>query len=402
MIEREQKSTYLNCEDRFLPLILRESLEVKAMKRGLGRMKQFDRALKGVSRAFSSIHIAGTNGKGSVATKIASCLQIEGKKVGLFTSPHLVSYHERISINGRSIPKKTAKELLEKIIKTIEIQPTYFELLTLLALCYFAEKKVDVAVLEVGMGGRLDTTNIVTPLISVVTSIARDHVQYLGTTLEAIAFEKGGIIKPKIPVVLGPEVQPLFVFEKIAKENESPLFQVKGPFVHFEEENRAIAFEVLSHLPYPLKKKAALQGLKAVPSCRFEIVQNKNPMVILDVAHNRAALKRLFERLASTFKGKLVCVLASFSEGKEIESSLEVLTSLAAEVHITKDYHPRAFEIEKFAASTLFPVDPDLPRAFKTAYEKALHQEQILLVTGTFFIMEEIRICLYQSQIETS
>lgn len=362
--------------------ILNESLEIKSMKLGLERVHIVDSLLGSPSKKFASVHIAGTNGKGSVATKIARVLEVNGKKVGLYTSPHIHTYHERIQINGRPIPEERADTILKKIMSSTEVQLSYFELLTLLAFCYFSEEKVDFAVLETGMGGRLDATNIVTPVLSVITSIEKDHMPYLGETLEAIAHEKGGIIKPGIPALLGPHVKPLHVFEKIAAELRSPLFQVLGTFAHYEEENQAIARNALFLLPFPLEKKAIETGLLAVPPCRFEILSNVDPLIILDVAHNPDGLKRTFQRLSYSFPEKKVRVVAGFSADKAVEDSLAVIKEHAVEVHRTYIEHTRLLQVG----------DPSLKNTLEKAYLLAKENGEILLICGTFFIMHEARV----------
>jgi dihydrofolate synthase/folylpolyglutamate synthase len=177
-------------------------------------------------KKFKSIHVAGTNGKGSVSHMLAAILQTAGYKTGLYTSPHLKDFRERIRVNGSMINEEFVIEFTEKINPQIEkINPSFFEITVAMAFEYFAKQEVDITVVEVGLGGRLDSTNIITPELSVITNIGRDHMNILGDTLKKIAFEKGGIIKPGIPAVIGeviPETKP--VFEKIASEKKAPLY----------------------------------------------------------------------------------------------------------------------------------------------------------------------------------
>lgn len=366
--------------------LLEEGLEIKSMRLGLERMLLLDRLLDYPSRSFSTIHVGGTNGKGSVATKIAASLQAAGKKVGLYTSPHLFSFCERVSVDGQNIPEEEADRLLTKIVKRSPFKLSYFEILTLLAFCYFEEKAVDMAVIEVGMGGRLDATNIIHPLLAVITSIAFDHCQYLGDSLEAIAYEKGGIVKQGVPLLLGPKAEPYSVFEKIAIEKRSPLMQVKGVFRHYEEENKAIAQQALSILQ--VEEKTVMKGIEAVPLCRFQVVRANNPLVIFDVAHNPDGLERTFERLQATFPKKKVRTLAAFSKDKEIASCIAILHKHASSVTLTQANHPRACPISAIKGCR---TDADLCRAFEKNYQEAAAQDEILLVCGTFFMMEQIR-----------
>ncbi|MCC5831866.1 MAG: hypothetical protein JJU12_02340 [Chlamydiales bacterium] len=336
-----------------LPQILKDTLEISEMQLGLERMRIFDAALGHPSRAFKSIHIAGTNGKGSVATKIASALP---GKVGLYTSPHIETYRERVRINGSMISEERGDQLLRHIIESLSEKPTYFELLTLLAFLYFAEEKVDMAVLEVGLGGRLDATNIVTPLLSVITSIDLDHTQFLGKTIKEIAYEKGGIIKPGVPVVVGPNAR-----------YYPGAIEVYGPFSHYEEENQAIARRALQHLG--IEK----EDLSEVPPCRFERIGN----VIFDVAHNPAGLERTFERLAFTDPGKKIRALIAFSADKDIKASLRIIRRHTVADHFIKSDHPRLFIPEN-----------------ALSFEEALAlvgEDELVLVCGTFFIMADAR-----------
>lgn len=360
--------------------LLEGSLEIKSMKLGLERMQAFDAALGAPSTRFASIQVGGTNGKGSVTLKIAAALQAQGKKVGLYTSPHIHSYCERIQINGLPISQERAGVLFEKILSTSSEQPSYFELLTLCAFLYFAEENVDVAVLEVGMGGRLDATNIVTPLVSVITSIDFDHKQYLGDTLEKIAFEKAGIIKPNIPVVIGPQAKPLSVFQQVAFQKKSPLRVVSGNYSHYEEENQAIARQVLEVLKITIDEEA----IQKVPPLRFEWIRSD---LVLDVGHNPAALERTFDRIGN----KKIRVLAAFSADKEIDPMLDLLQKRACAVHLSEAPHERALPASRFNPRFSCWVDANLERAFETAYRLAQEQGQILLVCGTFFMMDTIR-----------
>jgi dihydrofolate synthase/folylpolyglutamate synthase len=364
-------------KEEYLHQFLEESLEIKAIKPGLERIEVIDAVMGHPSRQFASVHVAGTNGKGSVTTKIARALQENGKKVGLYTSPHIHSYHERIQINGKPITNEQADRILKKILTSTDIRPSYFELLTLLAFCYFAEEKVDFAVIEAGMGGRWDATNVIFPVLSVITSIDYDHTFYLGDTLDAIAYEKAGIIKPGVPVLLGPHAQPEYVFEKEADKVKSPLFQINGNFCHYEEENQAIAKKALYLLPFPLEKKSIDIGLATVPPCRFEIV-SKDPTVVLDVAHKPGGLRRLFERMHYTFPEKKVRVVAGFSADKDIEAAIETIKQRSSALHLTYTDHFR-----------LLQIGEPLESLFEKAYLEAKKNEEILVVCGTFFIMHQ-------------
>ena len=199
-----------------------EKVGASAYKEGLYNTKELDAHFNHPHRKFKTIHVAGTNGKGSCSHTIAAILQAEGYKVGLYTSPHLIDFRERIRINGECISKQYVVDFVEKERSFFEpLHPSFFELTTALAFKYFAEQEVDIAVIEVGLGGRLDCTNIITPILSVITNISFDHTQFLGNTLEKIASEKAGIIKPGIPVVIGE-----------ANEETRPVFEAKANLEH--------------------------------------------------------------------------------------------------------------------------------------------------------------------------
>src|SRR6186713_3098272 len=201
-----------------------------AYKKDLSNTKQLCTFLNNPQTKFKSIHIAGTNGKGSVSHMLAAILQTSGYKTGLYTSPHLKDFRERIKVNGNEISEKFIIAFTEKIKPLIEeIEPSFFEITVAMAFDYFAEQKVDVAVVEVGLGGRFDSTNIIIPELSVITNIGWDHMNILGDSLEEIAFEKAGIIKPGVPVVVG-ETLPVTksIFEKVAAEKNAQLHLATG------------------------------------------------------------------------------------------------------------------------------------------------------------------------------
>lgn len=313
--------------------------EMAQMKLGLEAIAKMDASFGHPSGAYPTVHIAGTNGKGSVATKIAKGLELSGKKVGLFTSPHIVCMSERIQINGKAIPLPTLEKLwIPKL--------TFFESIALTAFRYFALAEVDIAVIEVGLGGRLDATNIITPVLSVITSIDLDHMEFLGNSFEAIAKEKAGIIKPGVPALMGPHVKPRHCFPK----------EHWVDFVGtYEEENRAVAKRALELLGVPPL------GLEALPPCRFQ----KIGKVIFDGAHNPAALQRTVERMERPFG-----CLAAFSKQPE---EMRTLLCDADPLIVTSIDHER--------------VLPGDEKDFSKAFERVYECERVL-ITGTLFIME--------------
>ena len=282
-------------------------------KEGLQNTLTLDEHFNHPHRSFRTVHVAGTNGKGSCSHTIAAMLQSEGYKVGLYTSPHLVDFRERIRINGKCISKQYVINFVKKERKFFEpLHPSFFELTTALAFKYFAEQKVDWAVIEVGLGGRLDCTNIIKPELSIITNISFDHTAFLGDTLAKIATEKAGIIKPETPVVIGEaneETKP--VFENIAKHNNAPIlfaeevnlqefddieFELKGSY---QQKNRATILCAAKQLG--ISREAIKNGMANVCETtgligRWQTL-SKEPLVICDTGHNVGGWQYLSEQI---------------------------------------------------------------------------------------------------------
>lgn len=385
------------------------------LKLGLENSLSLSDAIGTPQETFKSIHVAGTNGKGSVVTKIARTLEIAGYRVGLYTSPHISCFRERIQINKRLISEQEVQRLLPEIMSIADknkIPATFFELTTCLALKYFSEENVDIAILETGIGGRLDATNIVTPLLSVITSISLEHTEILGQTIEEIAIEKGGIIKPYIPVVIGPRV-PLSVIQRLARERSSPLFSISESTSNFEEENTQIARKALDLLSdrYHLKipTKAVVEGLSMKPPCRLETHTTQTlPLwynqpfpeaLILDVAHNPDGLKHLFELLKIRYPNKGFRILFGLSKTKDIHACIAIISKYAQDFHPVEALNGRGASSESLCQLLIeFGVPqskintaPTIPQSLKEAIEQAEGKKQILIVCGTFFIMGECR-----------
>jgi dihydrofolate synthase / folylpolyglutamate synthase len=378
------------------------------IKLGLNNCLRLDALLNNPSQAFSSIHVAGTNGKGSVVTKIAAALQADGKRVGLYTSPHISSFRERIKINGQMISEESVQKhlsLLFKLIDSHQIPATFFELTTMLAFKYFAENGIDIAVLEVGLGGRLDATNIVNPLLSVITSISLEHTEILGNTLEEITLEKAGIIKPFAPVVIGPRV-PKRVIDKIAKERLSPCIHVDGIFADFHMENHAIAKKALEAIN--VNSNAIEAGLKAAPPCRLEIFNAVQldalftpppKAIILDVAHNPDGISHLLKAIKSRFPKDKIRVVLGLSKNKDLTGCLSLLKSAATHFHLVETNNGRGARKEDLQSLLRqLGVDQSAISCAETV-AAAIHQaaklaggcNEIILICGTFFIMGAAR-----------
>lgn len=343
------------------------------MKFGLENMQKLAHFFDHPEKTFRSIHVAGTNGKGSVTTKIAAGLEASGRKTGLFTSPHIQRYTERIQINRQEIDKKSVVHLMKMLFQaadTLNISPTFFEYTTLLAFLYFREQKVEDAVIETGLGGRLDATNIIHPKLAIITSIALDHTEILGDTIEKIAEEKKGIVKPGVPVILGPTV-PLL--------NVPDATYIKGSFDSFEEENCAIAKAAMEKLSLP--QEAIKKGLTHLPPCRRERYFIDNKEIILDVAHNPAAFKALF----ATFK-EPVHTIFSLNHTKDIQTSLKIITENSLSLFYTDAQYmafPFANLPKNFAIQHVPSVQIGIEKALKAAALRPI------VICGTFYIMDK-------------
>jgi len=354
---------------------------------------------------YPTIHIAGTNGKGSVACKVAEALILAGYRVGLYTSPHLITYRERIMVNREMISQEEVVEGLEKLFKwtkELQMQPSFFELTTHLAFRYFAEKKVDIAVIETGVGGRLDATNIIKPLLSVITTIGFDHEEALGRTLNAIAAEKGGVIKEKTPVVLGPNAN-LPILKSIAQLHKAPIHLVKQK----EDENQDIALKVLKLLStrFIISAKAMLEGIQKQPRCRFEILEDR---IVLDVAHNRSAFERLFQRIKKRFPNRPIYLLFSFSKDKDLDSLTGLFKENVEQIGLLSFAHVRLrdpHEIGHKLKEGGYPswsIFDAAETALTTLLDRSEKHNGIVLVAGSFYMMEEVALRGYTSACKLS
>lgn len=355
----------------------------KNKTRGLETMQALLALVDHPERNLKCVHVAGTNGKGSTVTKIAAALRLDGQKVGIYTSPHINSFCERVVVGNAQICQEKVLEILSLLFERAEsatLAPTFFEYATALAFCYFAEEKVDIAVLETGIGGRLDATNVCQPILSVITSISLDHTEQLGTTVEAIAYEKAGIIKPKIPCIIGPRVPQEVVFAE-ARKRAAPVIVAKGPYTNFEEENQLVAKWALEALG--VSAKAISQGLQELPPCRFQYVTSR---VILDVAHNPDGLTRLFERIDEP-----VTILSGFSKDKDIDACLEILAKKSDALFFIEAETERAVSAESLVLrAKKGQAFSDRQEGIIQAFDHATGVGQILVVCGTFYIMSQV------------
>lgn len=379
------------------------------------------------------IHIAGTNGKGSTSHMLAAILQSAGYKTGLYTSPHLKDFRERFRIDGVMISEEFVIDFTKRIQPAIDqVEPSFFEITVAMVFDWFAKEQVDIAVIETGLGGRLDSTNIITPELSVITNIGYDHMNLLGDTLEKIAFEKAGIIKPGIPVVVGevrPETRP--VFEQTAAEKQSPLLLAE--FLRYaadwKYEHHQLIVQVANHtspdrtsytldLPgfYQIKNLMAVleavhqlqlkkwnislaqvqEGLRHVKKLtglhgRWEVISTK-PVTVLDVGHNEDGIRQIVAQLELTQYRHLHVVIGMVKD-KDIDHALALLPKEAT-YYFTKAQIPRALAADELAAKgeslgLKGHHYPSVPEALKAA-RNAANADDLILVCGSVFVVGEV------------
>lgn len=345
---------------------------------------------------YKIIHVAGTNGKGSVSLKIANTLTNSGYKTGLFSSPHLGTFRERIQIDKSLIKEEVAYTYIEEILdayKRKNLKPTFFDIMTLLSFLYFKKEKVEFAVLETGLGGRLDSTNVVTPVLSVITSISLDHQAVLGNTLFEIAKEKAGIIKENIPVVIGPNANLKPIIEK-ASEKNAKVISIEESFSYYDDENQAIAKEALLYLQkaFSLTLNELQASLKIRPPCRFEIIENK----VFDVAHNEEGMDRFSQSLLKAFPDKKFRFIVALSKDKNRVEILKKILNFLAPIHIVTSgerlasIHEIESDLKKLDYSNYF-FEKSLEKTVQNALKLATANGEILVVTGSFFHMYDVK-----------
>lgn len=415
----------------FVDYSLKHASELARADFNLDRMERLMHLLGDPHRAYPVLHVTGTKGKGSVCALSAAALQAAGLRVGLYISPHLLDYAERIQVNAIPIPHAHLVETLEDLKPYIAQVPylTTFEITTALAFLYFARQNVDIAVIEVGLGGRLDATNIVWPQVSAITSISYDHIAVLGNTLAQIAREKAGIIKEGRPVVSAPQEQEaLQVIQKIAEDRHAPLtllsrdvfadrigFDLNGQSVRIwtrdgrrlethlpllgrhQVENAGVATAALWKLQeqgIAVDDRAIQQGFASVRwPARFEIAR-LNPPVIFDSAHNQASFRFLTQTLAETFPNYKVYLVFGASEDKPLAAMLQEIRPRLEKILFTRANHPRATELERLEALACqqgleFETHPTVAQAFTRALELAAQDGNAVVVAGSMFVTAE-------------
>ena len=392
-----------------------QQIGAAAYKPDLGNIQFLLNKIGNPEEELKFIHVAGTNGKGTTSSILASYLAESGFKTGLFTSPHLLDFRERIRINGEMISEESVIDFCNSIQIVQEIEPSFFEISFAMAIYDFHQKKCEYCVIEVGMGGRLDATNCITPLISVITTIGLDHTQFLGDTRALIAGEKAGIIKQQIPVIIGEkdeETTP--VFERIAKEMNSTIYFVDEagfptwmekltfPFdVGFQQQNAKTAFLTLEKLS---KTEQILIDQKVFEKALFHLTKNsgyqkrlevvhESPRVIIDVSHNLEGIKATLFLIQNTIEGKLFIVYGS-SADKNYHEIIGVFPKDAL-IHLTTFHSERSWkfnamiDIKETNLDRKIELYEHVNLAISACLKKAKSNDTIL-VFGSFFLIQDI------------
>jgi dihydrofolate synthase/folylpolyglutamate synthase len=371
--------------------------QIRGIKLGLEGIRALAEVLGNPQQSLRFIHVAGTNGKGSVCAMLESICRAEGLRTGLFTSPHLVRYNERIQVNRRPIPDQEVVRGVAKIRASISehgLNPSFFEITTALAFLYFLKSKVDIVLLETGLGGRLDSTNIVTPVVSVLTSIDLDHQRILGNTLTEIAREKAGIIKQGVPAVSVPQAAEVRkVFESVARGLDTDIHYAEFPAPSFEvalagsrqQVNAALAVEALAKANLAISPRAVKTGLATVfwPG-RFQHVE---PHLILDGAHNPAASWHLVQTWKECHRGTTPTVIFGGLKDKNLSQMLEALSQIAARFFLVPVQNDRSADPSDLESPNDLPrtVYPDV----RTAIAQARALRDPILVTGSLYLVGE-------------
>ena len=413
----------------FVDYSLKHASELAKADFNLDRMRDLMAELGNPQDQYPIIHVAGTKGKGSVSALAASALQAAGYKTGLYTSPHLQDYVERIQVDMQPMSHAEMAALVEEIKPAVARVPylTTFEITTALGFLYFARQGCDAAVIEVGLGGRLDATNIVTPRVSVITSLSLDHTLVLGDTLAKIAGEKAGIIKPGMPVVSSPQKdEALTVLKNVADENDCD-FTLVGRDVEFKPlshsmdgqtlqvstsnlpplaltipllgehqvQNAAVAYAALKASGLDVPDEAIQQGFAATKwRSRFEIAR-REPPIIFESAHNQDSFARMAKTLETYFPGRQVYLVLGASEDKNLAGMFVEMKDKIKKLIVTRADHPRALEPEKILeiaeqagveSEALEPVEA----AFRRALELSEKDGSIVLSAGSMFVTAEV------------
>ena len=428
-----------------LPMFSR--IGAAAIKNDLHNTQLICSFLGNPEKKFKTIHIAGTNGKGSTSHMLAAIFQKAGYRTGLYTSPHLYDFRERIKVNGEMCKKEFVSSFTNRVKPLIEeIEPSFFEITVGMAFEYFANESCDIAIIETGLGGRLDSTNVIEPILSLITNIGWDHMALLGNTLEAIASEKAGIIKKETPVVISesiPESKSVFI-QKAALENapiyfsedfiqaesfennwETASFSFSQPFIHllskplfdikftlscdlpgkYQSKNLKgvlVACQLLSEMGWKLTSENIKQALLEIKSStgimgRWECIQSK-PRIVLDVAHNEHGIKAMLDQLATTHYDQLYIVTGMVKD-KDVDAVLTLLPK-NANYYFTQSHLPRALKAQELtekatAMGLKGNIYSDVNIALETASAKA-NDKDLILVIGSVYLVAEVNRSMFK------
>ncbi|WP_341660298.1 folylpolyglutamate synthase/dihydrofolate synthase family protein [Blattabacterium cuenoti] len=390
---------------------------LKSYKPGLKRIENFCSHLGNPQNFFPSIHVGGTNGKGSTVHMLSSILQEEKYKIGIFTSPHLIDFRERITYNSVLIEEEFIVNFVNENKKFIEKEKvSFFEMNTALAFQYFKEKKVDIAIIEVGMGGRLDSTNLITPKISIITNISLDHTETLGNNQLKIALEKAGIIKKNVSVIIGRKISKKvrFLFLQEALKKNSPIyfsvknkedFKYKMPFkADYQNFNRSVVLKTISILHYRkniiVSNQSIKKGLENVIKNtnfkgRWHILQEKNPKIICDIAHNEKGIYMISNQLKKESYEKLHLVLG-FVKEKKVDQLLKYFPIESfyyfCQPSIDRKYSVHDLSIlvnNIFKNHERINFFTSVKKAFLFAKNQA-NKNDLILISGSTFVVSEI------------
>lgn len=412
-----------------LPVFQREG--ASAYKPGLATSVALDDIFGNPHKAYPTVHIAGTNGKGSTAHTLAAVLARAGFKVGLYTSPHIFDFRERIRVNGRKISQEAVVDFVERwksYASGSELSPSFFELTSTMAFEYFAKENVDVAVIETGLGGRLDSTNIISPCLSVITNISLDHTGLLGDTIEKIAYEKAGIIKPGVPVVIGersPESEPVFISK--AKDVGAPIYFADSVEGRVEKGGIVYPSTPFGKIVGELSGECQIKNTATILCAIQRLIENgfaissdavregfanvcgdtgligrwmticKSPLTVCDTGHNIGGWEYIAHQLSSRESGKLHLIVG-FVNDKDISAILQKISDIDADkmIYFSAPSVPRglnagelAEKAAEFGLSGM--VVPDVNDALSLATQSA-GEDDLILVAGSNFLVADIRL----------
>ena len=394
----------------FNKLPMYQNIGDSAYKKDLSNITLICEYLNNPQNNFKSIHVGGTNGKGSCSHMLSSILQEAGYKVGLYTSPHLVDFRERVRINGEMISKDSVSEFMHHNFDFFELNNvSFFEMTVGLAFNYFSFNKVDIAIIEVGMGGRLDSTNIITPVLSVITNISIDHTKFLGSNISDIAIEKAGIIKENIPVVIGEtqeEIKSIFIDIANTKGSEI-VFADDFIYDNYDCDLQGIyqkkniktvlkASEILQQNDYKINDGHIKTGLNNVSNNtglkgRWHVIQNK-PLIICDTAHNRAALKEVVSQLISLEYSKLYFIIG-FSDDKDLENISKIFPE-NSEYYFVKPKVDRGMDSQKvkqmFGSNNRIGIAQNSVNEAINQIKKTSSKDDVIFIGGSTFVVSEI------------